>query len=346
MFKWKTILRDLLIFLLIGTIISIIFEGGKLSLEPGFLWNIVYSSILCYLLAMGNTLIFIQLDQRISWVAEPVKRLLIQFLSHTFYSGAVIFILNILLLLFVYPEAYAEGNFSAHLKSNLIVGLIITIFVLLVIQGERFFDNWKISLIRAERLEKEKALTRYQALRAQVNPHFLFNSLNTLSGLITQDPVLADRYLGKLSEVYRYVLANQEKEAIRLEEELEFIKAYVYLLNIRYNDQISCEISYSEGRNDFFIIPLGLQILVENVIKHNRISEKEPLIIEITIANTFLTVKNEKRLRSQTSSSLGKGLDNLKERYKYLSSRNVEIKETEAEFVVKIPLLEHEDSHH
>ena len=346
MLTWKTTFRDILIFLLIGFIISVIFEGGKVSMEASFWWNVVYSSILCYFLVIGNTYIFVKLDEKIPWIETPVKRLVVQLFLHTFYSGTIILILNIILLLFIYSENYSRDYFATHLKSNLIVGLIITVFVLLIIQGGRFFTNWKNSLIKAERLEKEKTLTQYQALRAQVNPHFLFNSLNTLSGLISQDPLLADKYLGKLSEVYRYVLANQDKEVISLEEELTFIHSYLYLLNIRYNDQITWNTPNKSEIATFFIIPLGLQILVENAIKHNRISDKEPLSIDIWIEENEIIVENEKRLRNNPEDSLGKGLQNLVDRYGFLSRKKVEIKETETKFRVKIPLLTYEDHYH
>ena len=346
MFTVKTLFRDIIVFFVVGFVLSLLFEGGNPQFDLNFWNNVIYSSILCYFLATGNTWIFTTLDKQIPWIEQPVKRLVVQVLSHTIYSGLVILVLNIILLYFIYPSTYTEGYFYSHLKSNLFVGLIITIFVLLIIQGERFFENWKTSLVRAERLEKEKALTQYQALRSQVNPHFLFNSLNTLSGLIHQDPDLADKYVAKLSEVYRYVLANQESEAVALEEELSFIRSYLYLLNIRYDGNVRYEIYYSGNTENYFIIPLGLQILIENAIKHNRISEKKPLVIEIRVNEKEITIKNDKRPRLNQEPSTGKGLSNLIRRYEILTTQKVKIEETETTFSVQIPLLIHEGSNY
>lgn len=201
-----------------------------------------------------------------------------------------------------------------------------------------FYTQWADSVKRMQKLKEEKLIFQYETLKTQVNPHFLFNSLNTLSSLVSSNPALSDKFIHKLSAVYRYVLENQEKDLVPLAAEMGFVKDFFYLQKIRDGEKIEMKIDFEET-GSAKIIPVSLQMLVENAIKHNVASRKEPLLITIHFEGMDkLVVRNDLRQRMQLAASSKIGLKNLNERCKLILNREVEIQETADEFVVKVPL--------
>jgi PAS domain S-box-containing protein len=189
------------------------------------------------------------------------------------------------------------------------------------------------------RLQKENLQSQFEVLRQQVNPHFLFNSLNVLTSLIKLEPDLAEKFTEHLSKVYRYVLENKEKDLVKLRTELEFLEAYIFLLNIRFMDKIEIKVSISESENELLILPLALQLLIENAIKHNAMSKKNPLYIEIFIEDgNILNVVNNLQERESHMASTGLGLKNIEHRYKLLELPTPEFIKTETHFIAKVPL--------
>ncbi len=176
-------------------------------------------------------------------------------------------------------------------------------------------------------------------LRNQVNPHFLFNSLNTLSSLIYENQDTAAEYIRKLSRVYRYVLEQKEKELVKLKTELDFIKAYIYLYELRFTNMLTFEIKISDESKDCFIAPMTLQMLIENAVKHNIVSKKKQLTIKISSKDEYLVISNnlQKKQIKEYSSELG--LKNIKSRYAFISDKEVIVEETNEHFTVKIPLI-------
>lgn len=199
--------------------------------------------------------------------------------------------------------------------------------------------RWRYSLAEVERFKKENAEFRFEMLRNQVNPHFLFNSLNTLSSLMYHDLNTAANYIRRLSEVYRYVLENRQKDLVTLKTEIIFINAYKYLFELRFTNMLSFKINIDDNAVGLFIAPMTLQMLVENAVKHNVISQKKPLIISVSSANDFIVVSNNYQPKPPEGYSSGMGLQNIKNQYAYLTQRNVEILNSESEFTVKIPLI-------
>ena len=189
-------------------------------------------------------------------------------------------------------------------------------------------------------LQKANLQSQFEVLKQQVNPHFLFNSLNVLVSLIKVDPDLAESFTEKLSKVYRYVLENKEKDIVPLSTELDFINSYIYLLNIRFAGKIFVETDTSEARSDMMILPMALQILIENAIKHNTFSKANPLHIKISLAkNGFITVSNNMQTRETQIKSTGVGLTNILNRYKLISDKEPVFERTGTEFIARIPLL-------
>ncbi|WP_373513821.1 sensor histidine kinase, partial [Persicitalea sp.] len=195
--------------------------------------------------------------------------------------------------------------------------------------------------VQAERLEKEAVQSQFAALKNQVNPHFLFNSLSILTSLVEVDARLAVQFIGRLAKAYRYILEQRDNERVSLRTELDFIEAYTFLLTIRFEDKLFVDIDVPEtARDGFAIAPLTLQLLVENAVKHNRLSEEEPLQVRIRQEGDALVVANPLQPRPDgKDESTGVGLQNIINRYHLLTDRPVEVGEQDGEFVVKLPLL-------
>jgi LytS/YehU family sensor histidine kinase len=209
--------------------------------------------------------------------------------------------------------------------------------------AREFLKNWKKAIIDSERMKKEQMAAQYESLKNQVNPHFLFNSLNALTNLVYEDRDQAAKFIRELSRVYRYVLDTRSQELVSLKTEMDFVDAYIFLQKIRFDDKLEISIDY-EGYEQKMIPPMALQMLLENAIKHNVIAEEQHLKIDFAVnENGMLIVKNnlqKKNIPSEDSS--GMGLANIQSRYEFLSDRKVEIVNGPTEFIVKVPLLDFE----
>lgn len=202
-----------------------------------------------------------------------------------------------------------------------------------------FIDRWKDSIIYAERLEKEKSQVQFDNLRNQLNPHFLFNALTSLNSLIFQNQQLASEFLQQLSKVYRYVLQNKDKNFVLLQTELDFISHYVKLLETRFEGSLKINFNIPEVAREQAIVPVTLQILIENAIKHNIIDSNKPLVVEVTTIGDYLVISNTLQPKRNVETSNKQGLENLKSLYKFLTDRPVLIEPTQDRFFVKVPLL-------
>jgi LytS/YehU family sensor histidine kinase len=197
---------------------------------------------------------------------------------------------------------------------------------------------WQASLKREQKLREENLIFQNETLKTQINPHFLFNSLNTLSALVATQPDVAEEFIHRLSTIYRYILENSSKDRVLLSVELSFIRDYFYLHQIRDEGKIQLEIGVDEAEN-FEILPVSLQILVENAIKHNKATRENPLIISIYIENRYVIVKNNLQRMAAQLKSTQIGLKNLAQRVSLLTGKVLIIEETNNDFIVKIPLL-------
>jgi two-component system, LytTR family, sensor kinase len=218
-----------------------------------------------------------------------------------------------------------------HANKNLSVWLVLISLVF-------FYILWKKSSGKEQMLREENLKYKYRNLKSQVNPHFLFNSLNTLSELVYNDAKKADIYIQKLSGIYRYILENEETDLISLKEELEFIQQYFNLQKVRDNDKIFLEIDI-HGEEEFKIIPVSLQILVENALKHNSMSREKPLEIKIINSDDYIIVSNTIQRKNVIEDSTQIGLSNLKERVSLIMGRELIVNENTNQFVVKLPII-------
>jgi LytS/YehU family sensor histidine kinase len=200
-----------------------------------------------------------------------------------------------------------------------------------------FYRRWRIAILNEERLKREAITFQFESLKNQVNPHFLFNSLNVLTTLITKDAESSIRFVKQLSEVYRYVLDQNTKDITWLAEELQFLNSYIYLNKIRFNESFNVEINIVD--QDFQIIPLALQMLLENAIKHNIISEEKPLLVKIYDTGDYLVVENNLQKKSTMFDSNQIGLKNIQFRYEFLTRKKMEVTSDDSKFVVKLPKI-------
>jgi len=197
----------------------------------------------------------------------------------------------------------------------------------------------KKSRLEREVLVKENITSQLEGLRNQVNPHFLFNSLNTLASVIPNDPDKAVRFVTKLSKVYRYILDLKDEKLIPIKKELDFLQSYTFLLKERFGENISFDIDVGEENFEKLVMPLSLQLTFENAIKHNIITKSKPLKIEVYLENDNLVVKNTLQRKSTVESSTKMGLQNIKNRYSFFTDKEVSVMTTRSHFIVTLPLL-------
>lgn len=236
-------------------------------------------------------------------------------------------------------EGYDTTNFFDHLFRVELTGALKQFSVWILVGSIFFFYIiWSKAIEREQILREENLKYKYRNLKSQVNPHFLFNSLNTLSELVYDDAKKADDYIQKLSAIYRYVLENEETDLISLKEELEFIQQYFNLQKVRDNGKIFMEIDV-HGEEEFKIIPVSLQILVENALKHNSMSREKPLVVKVINNDNFVIVSNTIQRKNILEDSTQKGLSNLKERVRLIMGKELIVNEDTNQFVVKLPII-------
>ncbi|WP_421830394.1 sensor histidine kinase [Larkinella sp.] len=225
-------------------------------------------------------------------------------------------------------------------RSNNGLSIVIMLSIFYLSANRRANRRLKDVQIRAERLEKEAVLTQFAALKNQISPHFLFNSLSILSSLVHVDADLSEQFIDQLSRAYRYILEQKDNDKVRLKTELDFIRSYTFLLKIRFEDSFDVRIDIPEKTVDqYCIAPLTLQLLVENAVKHNRMTPEMPQHVRIRTEGGYLVVSNRIQPREQLEHSTGVGLQNIINRYALLTDQPVWVGEQDGAFVVKIPLI-------
>jgi two-component system LytT family sensor kinase len=335
----KTILNHLLGFLivfLISVLISYGFIGPRLfgSLST-FLINITFGLLIGISFWKGNQFLGRYFGRKLSW-SKNQKRAFVKFLLILLGYG--------LFICMVYPLVFFHFILKIPISRCIntilwtaLFSLIADYIIISVYYINIILNHYKKSIETQEMLKRENITAQYETLKNQINPHFLFNSLNTISTLITKNPETAEKFIKQLSEVYRYVLEYKDKDLVDIETELKFIDSYIYLHKIRFADNLVINNSIKTG--DFYIAPLSIQILVENAVKHNIISDSKPLTLELYCEESYLVVANNLQKKKIIESKDKIGLENIKSRYDILSDKPVIIEESEEKFVVKIPLI-------
>lgn len=282
-----------------------------------------------------NRLIETSLVKIGSFFRNQVHPLILLFLASII--NVMIAATAVLVLLYV-VEGISFPLQREHITLLLAFGFRVNLFLNCINAIVFYMNRTKKAQLEAEQFKKISVEAQFEALRNQINPHFLFNSFNVLSTLVYKDPDTSAKFIGQLSHVYRYLLYSQEKKIVLLQEEMEFIKAYLYLLEIRFSENLRVEIDQFDDR-DLYIPPATLQMLIENAIKHNVVSRKTPLTISIRMEAGMLVISNNLQLKEIKEPSTRVGLQNIINRYLFLTKREVIVREEQDSFIVKIPLL-------
>ena len=233
-----------------------------------------------------------------------------------------------------------EINWRTYFKV-LIVGVTTNILATSLNEGASFYEKWRVMVDEAENLKKENLQSQLEGLKGQVNPHFLFNSLNSLSSLIADDPEKAEKFLDEMSKVYRYLLRNNEEGLATLDTEMQFIQSYFHMLKTRYGDGLDMEVNINEQYLKYLLPPLTLQMLVENAVKHNMILKDSPLQILVMTTNSGkLIVSNnlQRKLRNVSSNKIG--LSNIAKKYELMKEEETTVQDDGKEFSVAVPLIQ------
>lgn len=324
----------------IGLMISSLFKPLFFRRDPFFDDIFVTIIIATVIVLEGNFRIDIWLESKYSWVSMPKKRIIFQFLASLFYTMLLLYVL--LFTIHILKSGKYE-LINPKMGQVFIPAIFVTIAVLAIDIGYQFFKAWKQSLIEVEKYKTESAQAQLQNLKNQLNPHFLFNNLSVLTSLVYKNQDKAVDFINELSKVYRYILDNKNAELVSLQEELAFLEHYIYLLKIRFGDNIQFLIKNTEGG---YLPPMCLQMLVENTIQHNEASQANPLKVRIYTENKHLIVENAIQPRSDSTESSQIGLRNIESRYAFFTEKKIEIINNGKIFKVVLPLILKNESRH
>lgn len=304
-------------------------------------WEYIKAVLMALILLESIRWINRRLDEKRTWESRPFQRFFTQFITNVLF---VLLVMNGSLILSFYIFRYDNYLLLTDQLVISLTAIAYTLLVILVEVGIYFLKRWRKSLAELEKFKKENIQFQFSMLRAQVNPHFLFNSLNTLAGLIYSQPDVAGDFVRQLSKVYRNVIRNREKEVIRLGDELDNSQAYLDLLKLRFGSNLTSTIEISKEYHNWFIAPMILQMLIENAVKHNVVTENKPLHIWVYLEpeNEYIVVKNDLQRKSTPRTPSGAGLRNIISRYAYIIDKEVIVKTEDNYFTVKVPILKKE----
>jgi two-component system, LytTR family, sensor kinase len=326
--------------LIFSIVFSLLFKWGQKG-NPFKAETLMYGIIIFLNILILGSIAFRSFQKYSNKPANQVKKnILPSFLLFVFFA---LFISLSLVSIGVYVFYLLEGldttNFLKQLFQEELSGAIKQFSIWILIGSAFFFYIiWRKAIEREQKLREENLKFKYQNLKSQVNPHFLFNSLNTLSEIVYEDAKKADKYIQKLSGIYRYILENEEIDLVPLNKEIEFVKQYFDIQKVRDNDKVLLEIDFQDA-DEFKVVPVSLQILVENALKHNSRSEKFSLKIRIERSNDKIVVSNNIQRKSILENTSKTGLFNLKERVKLILDKNLILEEDNNLFIVKLPII-------
>jgi sensor histidine kinase YesM len=331
----RAILLTIGIFLLIQVLNLIM--GNEVKIDKNLFISFSFTAGYSMSLYLLNTLIFSYLDS-IFPDRFIKKRLILGFTLSFIASLLVVFIMH-----FIETVIYAKHTFQYFLENenavNYIFTVTITLFITLSLYAIQFYKAYQENKVNEQKIIAGTASAKYESLKNQIDPHFLFNSLNVLSSLIEENPENAQRFTTSLSKVYRYVLEQKDKDLVSIEEELSFAKTYMNLLKMRFENSLTYEIPSEQLNPEFKVVPLSLQLLLENTVKHNVVSEQKPLHIKIYIENNYLVIENNLQKKEILQDRKGVGLQNIVDRYALISKKKMIVEQIENVFKVKLPIL-------
>lgn len=335
---WQNILKMTFIVGISIFIVGMLFFGDGLQFSMQKRIQIFGIYLLyAFVMSLVNGYYFNYMRKVFPWKTDSKKQLIYGFIGSIVLSILVLVLLRYFVEVIIYNQD--PDNFLSGTKNYFFFGITVTVIIILMFYVFYFYKSMAEQKVNESQVVAKTETAKYESLKSQLDPHFLFNSLNVLTSLISEDPVLAEKFTTKLSKVYRYVLEQKNKDLITLDEELKFAKTYMELLKMRFENAIVFEIPESATNPEFKIVPLSLQILLENAVKHNIISSEDPLKIKIFEKNGALVIENKINKKAVLEKSTKVGLRNIKERYALITKKSVKIEDERELFKITLPLL-------
>lgn len=336
--------KDFIILFWVSLATSLIFfflSTEEKNLE-NFSLTLFISAMYSFLIGTGNGLINSFLNKKVPWSEATTKRAILSIVSILIANFILVYFCNYINFVVIQKAATTEAFFSG--KYNFINWFMVNVALLIsaFLHAKSFMEELKKSSkkeVVEQKLIAKSANAQFESLKNQLDPHFLFNSLNVLSSLIDENPSQAQKFTASMSKIYRYVLEQKDKELVTIEDEIEFAKTYCGLLKTRFEDSVNFIFDVKEVDLRRFVVPLSLQLLLENCIKHNLATSSKPLLIRIFTEGDTLCIENNLQIREQIKESAGIGLANIVQRYSLLTKKNVFIEKSEDYFKVKLPIL-------
>jgi len=336
--------RDIIITFLIGAIVFVIgnllYDDFDFKNVNEFLIEFAIYQLYAFVLGYGNKYFFDYLE-KLKWKYKGninIKRIVIGLTGSVALTMIGLFFLRAFTFVVYYGKSFEEFLAYDDLKYYGF-GLWITLTIVIIFHFIYFYNRYQKNKIKEQKVIAGTASAKFDALKNQLDPHFLFNSLNVLTSLIEENPKNAQQFTTALSKVYRYVLEQKNKDLVTVDEELDFARTYMSLLKMRFEDSIVFTIPDQAKKPDSKVVPLSLQLLLENAVKHNMVTSTKPLHIRIYEEGDSLIVENNLQPKQIVKKSSGVGLDNIRQRYNLLTDKIVKINQQAERFAVAIPLL-------
>ena len=307
-----------------------------------FLLSIVAANLSAFVIQLIDK----QVDRAIHWRKYFFTRFISGFIINSLSTAILISSIWYLLVKYIYlldAVTYYERWHEEIWKLGILI--LIFVFIYEVFYGwfysYRYFANTQVEQLKADRWQLE---LQFESLKSQISPHYLFNCLNTISSLLYKDSLVAEEFIRRMADTFRYVIDNQKRRLVTLSEEIDFVKSYYYLMQVRYQDHLQLDINIPNRVLETFVPPLAIQMLIENAVKHNEISKTHPLFIYISAQdNTLINVSSTKTVAANGTQSLHVGLANIRNRYKFFTNEKIIVKDTD-KFVVQLPIIKSEAS--
>lgn len=297
--------------------------------------HLMYSVVLTAI----NFFFFYYIEKKYNWKDNSKLRLVVGAVGSISLTMIGLAVLRFIVLVPIQGRNVSYFLDDPNAGQYYLFGLIITLIASLVFHAIYFYKALTEKRVKEQKIVAKTETAKFESLKSQIDPHFLFNSLNVLTSLIGENPIQAEKFTTKLSKVYRYVLEQKNKDLISLDEELQFARAYMELLKMRFENAVTFEIPESSSNPEYKIIPLSLQLLLENTIKHNVVSEESPLEVVIKEVGGYLIVENNFNPKSILEKGTKVGLKNIIDRYNLITLRKVSIEKNQGAFTVRLPLL-------
>lgn len=307
-----------------------------------FGYSFVISGLYAFSLGLSNGAINDYLNKKLSWTENTRARTILGILSAVIINFIVVYCCNYINYVMIQKVSTQEEFLSGKYNFTNWFFVNFALMIAAFLHAKGFMEELKKTSkkeVVQQKLIANSANAQFESLKNQLDPHFLFNSLNVLSALIDENPDQAQKFTSSMSKIYRYVLEQKDKELVTVLDEIEFAKTYCNLLKTRFEDSVDFEFDVLKEDEQKLVVPLSLQLLLENCIKHNFATSSKPLIIKVYSEGSYLSVKNNLQKREQLKESAGIGLSNIVQRYSLLTDQNVFVEESAQDFKVKIPVL-------